>query len=103
MRSSFLLAAVLLWGAIGAVGEAAAFTYENQAGDVSGSQQQFGDAGPSSGSTSGTSVFLGTRPNYGRDRYNYDPTYEPRPLPRGAQIGAGDHGFNNSTRYGSRY
>lgn len=102
MRLSSLVAAVLLLGGIGAASGACAFTYENQSGDVSGSQPQFGDSEQRNNGTSGSSVFLGIRPS-SSDRYNYDPSYDPRPLPSGAQIGAGDHGFNNNARYGSRY
>lgn len=105
MRLSPIVVALLVLG--GVVGEARAFTYENERGDVSGSSPRFVDPAERSDPAtepSATAPFsLRSRdPSDRRDPYGYDPTYIERPLPPGARIGAGDHGFDNYNRYRAR-
>ncbi len=104
MRLSLFGAAALLLAVVSVVPKAQAFTVDDPSGNTSNGTPRFTDpdardeklADPSGSS----SVFFGGRSSPA-DRYGYDPTFN-APLPRGAQIGGGEHGFDNFSRYRGR-
>jgi len=103
MRLSRLIAAGLILAFVGAMPPAHAFTLDSESGNNADGTPRFADPDASTEKMTdqqhSSGVFFGGSSN--RSGYPAsDIGSSSRPMPSGAQIGAGDHGFNNYTRYG---
>jgi hypothetical protein len=109
MRFGLLMASMAVAAVVAGGSAAHAFTFENQDGNTSDGTPRFSDPDqaaermtePSASTGSGSSrVYFGGSGSPG-NRLD-DPTYDrSRPLPGGAQIGAGGQGFGNYRGSGS--
>lgn len=100
MRLSRVFAAALLLAAVSAVQQAQAFTLDDQSANNSDGTPRFADPdeqGEAMANPSGFSTF-----SFGGQSGSSDDSFAigNQSLPSSAQLGAGDHGFNNFTQYG---
>ncbi|QNT68235.1 hypothetical protein [Defluviicoccus vanus] len=103
MRLSRLIAAGLILAFVGAMPPGACVHTRPESGNNADGTPRFADPDASTEKMTdqqhSSGVFFGGSAN--RSGYPAsDIGSSSRPMPSGAQIGAGDHGFNNYTRYG---
>lgn len=103
MRLSRILAAALLVGSVGAIQQAAAFSLDDQSANNGDGSPRFADPdeqGEAMTNPSGHSSFSLSGHSSSSGPYGSNADIAGQSVPSSAQLGAGDHGFNNVSHYG---
>ena len=106
MRLSRLVAAALLLAVVGATPQAHAFTLDSQSANNADGSPRFSDPDESAEKATDQSrpsgFFFGGGSGRQSGPFGSDADADRSPMPSAAQIGAGDHGFNNYSGFGRR-